>query len=109
MPQRHNGNRGSVRLAWRVGHGCARMVDDAKHAEPTQEPPPEAGSSLSSALNSELLQSILDSMADGVVVADENGRMIQFNPEATRILGVGMTDEPLEKWSQHYGVYLWVQ
>ena len=33
-----------------------------------------------------ILQSILNSMSDGVIVADEEGRFILFNPAAESIL-----------------------
>src|SRR5438270_12151178 len=40
----------------------------------------------------DILQSVLDSMGDGVVVADETGRFLIFNPAAEQILGIGATD-----------------
>ena len=40
----------------------------------------------------ELFHSILESMGDGIVVADEEGRFLLFNPAAERILGIGFTD-----------------
>lgn len=54
----------------------------------------------------QILQSVMENMADGVVVADENGKFLFFNPGANRILGVGLTDTPPEEWSACYGVYL---
>ena len=39
-----------------------------------------------------LLQSMLANMGDGVVVADEAGNVLLFNPAAERILGVGLSD-----------------
>jgi PAS domain S-box-containing protein len=54
---------------------------------------------------SRVLHSILDSMADGVVVADRDGRFILFNRAAERILGLGLTDAPPEQWSERYGTY----
>jgi PAS domain S-box-containing protein len=52
-----------------------------------------------------ILHSILDSMADGVVVADREGKFILFNRAAERILGMGLTDAPPEQWSERYGTY----
>ncbi len=52
------------------------------------------------------LQSILDSIGDGVVVADENGRFIQFNPAAERILRDHIRNIPPDEWTEHYGVFL---
>src|SRR6266849_1539933 len=54
----------------------------------------------------ELLQLILESIADGVVVADSNGKFLIFNAAAEQILGIGATDATPDKWSDQYGVYL---
>jgi PAS domain S-box-containing protein len=53
-----------------------------------------------------LLQSILEGIGDGVIVANEQGRFVLFNPAAERIIGIGATDAPPEQWTQTYGVYL---
>ena len=53
----------------------------------------------------ELFPSILDSMGDGLVVADEHGKFLLFNPAAERILGIGPTDVAPDDWSATYGVY----
>jgi len=53
----------------------------------------------------ELLQLILASMSDGVVVADENGKFLLFNPAAEQILGLGATDTTPDQWTERYGVY----
>jgi len=53
-----------------------------------------------------ILHSVLDSMADGVVVADEHGKFLIFNPAAERIMGIGATDTTPDEWSRRYGVYL---
>jgi PAS domain S-box-containing protein len=53
-----------------------------------------------------ILQVVLHSMGSGVIVADENGRFLLFNPEAERILGLGAADVPPEEWARHYGCYL---
>lgn len=55
---------------------------------------------------SRVLQSILDSMSDGVVVADEHGRFLQFNPAAETILGRGRTDAEPAEWTEMYSLYL---
>jgi PAS domain S-box-containing protein len=54
----------------------------------------------------ELLQLILGSIADGVVVADANGKFLLFNAAAERIVGVGATDAAPDQWSDRYGAYL---
>jgi PAS domain S-box-containing protein len=54
----------------------------------------------------ELLQLILASIADGVVVADSNGKFLLFNAAAEQVLGIGATDKPPDQWADQYGVYL---
>src|SRR6266852_2604838 len=54
----------------------------------------------------ELLQLILESIADGVVVADSNGKFLLFNAAAEQVLGVGATDTTPDQWSDRYGSYL---
>ena len=46
-----------------------------------------------------ILQSILNSMSDGVIVADEAGRFILFNPAAESILHCRLAEAPTETWS----------
>lgn len=53
----------------------------------------------------ELLQLILASIADGVVVADSNGKFPLFNVAAEQVLGIGATETTPGKWSDQYGVY----
>ena len=53
-----------------------------------------------------MLQSVLDSMSEGLVVADENGKFIIWNPAAERIVGLGAANVASEKWNEHYGVFL---
>ena len=52
------------------------------------------------------LRSILDSMSDGVVVADKEGRFVEFNRAAERILGVGQIEAPPTEWAREYGLFL---
>jgi len=53
----------------------------------------------------EILQAIVENLSDGVVVADEAGRFVLFNPAAESILGIGLTDSEPQRWSEVYGVY----
>ncbi|HET6929977.1 MAG TPA: PAS domain S-box protein [Candidatus Acidoferrum sp.] len=57
-------------------------------------------------LQKELLELILESVAEGVVVADSNGKFLLFNSAAEHILGVGATDGGPTQWSDRYGTYL---
>lgn len=54
----------------------------------------------------EILQSVLASMGDGVVVADEQGALLAFNPAAERILGIGMQEVPPAMWPDKYRLFL---
>jgi serine/threonine-protein kinase len=53
----------------------------------------------------EILRSILDGLSDGVVVADQTGKFLLFNPAAKRFIGVGSTDATPEEWTKRYGLY----
>lgn len=52
-----------------------------------------------------ILKSVLNSIADGVVVADEAGRFVVWNPAADRIIGLGPMDKPTADWPETYGLY----
>ena len=56
-------------------------------------------------VSSRLLRLIVDSLAEGVVVANMEGRFVLFNPAAERILSLGFRDVPLQEWSSVYGTY----
>lgn len=71
-----------------------RDVTDKKRAEETTR------------RQKELLQLILRSIADGVVVADSNGKFLLFNAAAEQVLGIGATETTPDHWSDQYGVYL---
>ena len=53
-----------------------------------------------------VLQSILDNMSDGVVVADERGKFVLFNPAAERMLNLGKTDSEPSEWQKVYSLYM---
>lgn len=54
----------------------------------------------------QILQSILDSMGDGVIVADQDGNSVFWNPAGEQIVGIGPQNVDPSKWSQVYGCYL---
>lgn len=56
-------------------------------------------------LQTEILESVLRSLADGVVVIDENGKFLVWNPAAERIVGYGMLHQPGDA-STVLGLYL---
>ena len=53
-----------------------------------------------------VLDSILKNIADGVVVADEQGRFLYFNNVAEQMIGIGATERPVDQWTEHYGLFL---
>lgn len=53
----------------------------------------------------EILQSVLDNIGEGVVVADNEGKFILWNPAATEIVGIGPKDVSPEDWSNKYGLF----
>jgi PAS domain S-box-containing protein len=55
---------------------------------------------------SSILQLILDNMSDGVVVADEQGEILLFNPAAEQILNLGSIHVPPSEWSERYSLHL---
>ena len=55
---------------------------------------------------SRVLQSVLDSMGDGVVVADEYGKFLLWNPAAERLIGIGPRQVSPSEWSDLYGCFL---
>jgi PAS domain S-box-containing protein len=52
-----------------------------------------------------LQEIILDSIADGVIVADREGRFLLWNAKAEQIVGSGPDEVPPERWSSHFGAY----
>lgn len=52
-----------------------------------------------------LLQSILDSMAEGVLVTDRSGRVLQCNPAARKTFGEMPKHVAPELWPDLYGLY----
>ncbi len=52
-----------------------------------------------------IMKSTLDSMGDGVVVADEKGKFLLFNPAAEEILRFGVSDTKPEQWAEQYQLY----
>jgi len=51
-----------------------------------------------------LLRSILDSMGDGVLVANESGEMLLFNPAARHMVGHETAGANQAQWSELYGI-----
>ena len=53
-----------------------------------------------------MLQSVLDSMAEGLVAADQQGKILIWNRAAEKIFGHRPAEFRIEEWSAHYGNYL---
>ena len=54
---------------------------------------------------SELMETSFKSTSDGIVVADTAGKILYVNPGAEHIVGMGITDGPLNRWVEKYGIY----
>jgi PAS domain S-box-containing protein len=52
-----------------------------------------------------ILESVLNNMGNGVVVADENGKFLIFNPAAKAALGSGPIECNAEEWPAKYGCF----
>lgn len=52
-----------------------------------------------------MLELMLESIAEGVVVADAAGNFLIWNAAATRIVGLGAADLPIEHWPEVYRCY----
>ena len=52
-----------------------------------------------------LMDTVFNSIGDGVIVADKEGNFLLFNPLAEEIVGIGLTDEAPEEWSEIYGTF----
>ncbi|HUY92618.1 MAG TPA: response regulator [Pirellulales bacterium] len=63
-------------------------------------------SQLESYRQTRILKSVLESMSEAVIVVDEAGKVLLFNPAARRILGTEPLDVPPSEWSETYGCYL---
>src|SRR5229473_834887 len=79
------------------GHGVVLVFRDITDKKRTEE---------ETKRQKELLQLILASIADGVVVADSNGKFLLFNAAAEQVLGIGATEATPDQWSDQYGAYL---
>lgn len=53
-----------------------------------------------------ILQLVLNSMGEGVIVADETGKFLLYNPAAVQMFGLGGPDIAPEQWSTEYGLFL---
>jgi diguanylate cyclase (GGDEF)-like protein len=55
---------------------------------------------------SRMLQSVFDNMGEGIIVADETGRLLGYNPAAEQLLRTRLTDAISADWSSRHGVFL---
>ena len=52
-----------------------------------------------------MLQSIVDSLGEGLVVADETGKIVIYNPAAEVILGVERNNATSDTWTEKFGLF----
>jgi PAS domain S-box-containing protein len=55
---------------------------------------------------SDILQSMVDNISDGLVVVDEDGQFLIFNPAAQRMLGPPAANVKSGQWTRLYGLLL---
>ncbi|WP_341888873.1 response regulator [Variovorax sp. YR752] len=53
-----------------------------------------------------ILRSVLDGIGDSVLVADERGELLMYNPAAEALAGPGLTLGKNGNWPQRFGLYL---
>jgi PAS domain S-box-containing protein len=78
-------------------YGFAQVTQDVTEHQQAEE-------ALQSQTN--LLQLVLERMSDGVILADDQGQFLVFNPAAKHLFGSGATDTSSSEWSQQYGLFL---
>lgn len=53
-----------------------------------------------------LFRTVVSTISEGLVVADQSGRLVFFNPAAEQMLGLGAVDVGSSQWSAIYNVFL---
>ncbi len=53
----------------------------------------------------QLMKTVFDSISDGVIVVDEHGRYLLYNPGAERIMGMPAQSVAIEQRTETYGIY----
>lgn len=56
-------------------------------------------------LHCEIIKYYNERMTDGLIIADQSGKLIFFNTAANQLTGVGQTDKSPEEWSDHFGIF----
>jgi PAS domain S-box-containing protein len=54
----------------------------------------------------QIMELILNSIDEGIIVADDNGRLTLMNRAAERLHGDASLEIPLERWSSHFSLFL---
>jgi len=53
-----------------------------------------------------LFNLVVNSISDGIIVADQQGQFLVFNPAAEQMFGSGAIDTSQDEWAQQYGLFL---
>ena len=53
----------------------------------------------------DLMNTAFESISDGIVVANAAGEFLYVNPAAEQIVGMGITNRPVDEWTETYGAY----
>lgn len=87
-------------------HAVCRAVEQTHDGRAPAVPEDLARSQKTLTEQTPLLESVLNSIADGVIVVDEQGRCLLFNPVAEEILGFSRPESPHYEWPQQYGIFM---
>ncbi len=69
------------------------------------EKPTPVGAETKLLIDGAFPQIVIDSMAGAVIVTDEVGNFVYFNPKATELTGVGLVEAQVADWSDTYGLF----
>lgn len=80
---------------------AGRAADKGKRASPA-----ELASALEQLENrARAQQAILDNIVDGVVVSQQDGKIVYSNQAAEQVINLAITDSRPDEWSNRYGLY----
>ena len=53
----------------------------------------------------QLMDTVFNSLGEGIIVTDQAGKFLFFNPSAEQIIGIGATQTTPDQWSDVYGIF----
>ena len=83
--------------------GSVIVLRDVTHIRETESKLQDSTAQLQA--QNDTMETIFNSISDGVVVADQHGQFVMFNPSAERIVGIGATETTPDQWTDRYGIF----